>query len=71
MVRLCGIQAAPDGPVRLLLCSNGAIHKDGLEDFADFYKSGCFGKIRLGKAAASGAPQSAESINVARTPRPS
>ncbi len=30
------------GPVRLLLCSNGAFHKDGLEDFADFYRRGRF-----------------------------
>jgi hypothetical protein len=30
------------GPVRLLLCSNGAFHKDELEDFADFYKRGRF-----------------------------
>jgi hypothetical protein len=29
-------------PVRLLLCSNGPMHKDGLEDFADFYRTGCF-----------------------------
>jgi len=30
------------GPVRLLLCSNGAWHEDDLEDFADFYRSGSF-----------------------------
>jgi hypothetical protein len=30
------------GPVRLLLCSNGAFHKSSLEDFADFYMSGRF-----------------------------
>ena len=30
------------GPVRLLLCSNGAFHKDDLEDFADFYVTGRF-----------------------------
>jgi hypothetical protein len=30
------------GPVRLLLCSEGAWHQDDLEDFADFYHSGCF-----------------------------
>src|ERR1700730_4539608 len=29
-------------PVRLLLCSNGPMRKDGLEDFADFYRTGCF-----------------------------
>jgi hypothetical protein len=35
---------APDekAPVRLLLCSNGPMRKDGLEDFADFYRTGCF-----------------------------
>lgn len=27
------------GPVRLLVCSNGGLHKDALEDFADFYFS--------------------------------
>jgi hypothetical protein len=27
-------------PVRLLLCSNGALRKDALEDFADFYRTG-------------------------------
>ena len=30
------------GPVWLLLCSNGAWHLDGLEDFADFYRTGRF-----------------------------
>jgi hypothetical protein len=30
------------GPVRLLLCSNGGFHKGGLEDFADFYRTGRF-----------------------------
>jgi hypothetical protein len=30
------------GSVRLLLCSNGGFHKDGLEDFADFYRNGRF-----------------------------
>jgi hypothetical protein len=30
------------GPVRLLLCSNGEFRDDGLEDFAEFYKSGRF-----------------------------
>jgi hypothetical protein len=29
-------------PVRLLFCSNGAWRKDGLEDFADFYRTGRF-----------------------------
>ena len=35
---------SPDekAPVCLLLCSNGAVRKDGLEDFADFYRTGCF-----------------------------
>ncbi|WP_298215153.1 hypothetical protein [Acidocella sp.] len=36
------LDASERGPVRLLLCSNGAFHKDSLEDFADFYKRGCF-----------------------------
>ena len=27
-------------PVRLLFCSNGALRKDALEDFADFYRTG-------------------------------
>jgi hypothetical protein len=30
------------GPVRLLLCSEGAWHADDLEDFADFYRTGSF-----------------------------
>jgi hypothetical protein len=30
------------GPVRLLLCSEGAWHRDDLEDFADFYRTGKF-----------------------------
>lgn len=30
------------GPVRLLLCSNGAFSDDVLEDFADFYRTGRF-----------------------------
>jgi len=29
-------------PVRLLFCSNGALRKDALEDFADFYLTGQF-----------------------------
>jgi hypothetical protein len=29
-------------PVRLLFCSNGALRKDALEDFADFYLTGRF-----------------------------
>ncbi|WP_156427442.1 hypothetical protein [Novosphingobium sp. Fuku2-ISO-50] len=33
------LDASERGPVRLLFCSNGTFHKDGLEDFADFYKS--------------------------------
>jgi hypothetical protein len=34
------LTAAERGPVRLLLCSEGAWHKDDLEDFADFYRTG-------------------------------
>jgi hypothetical protein len=30
------------GPVRLLFCSAGEWHKDDLEDFADFYRTGNF-----------------------------
>ena len=30
------------GPVRLLLCSEGAWHRSDLEDFADFYRTGKF-----------------------------
>jgi hypothetical protein len=30
------------GPVRLLLCSEGAWYRDELEDFADFYRTGKF-----------------------------
>jgi hypothetical protein len=33
---------AERGPVRLLLCSEGAWHCDDLEDFADFYRTGSF-----------------------------
>jgi hypothetical protein len=33
---------AERGPVRLLLCSEGAWHEDDLEDFADFYREGKF-----------------------------
>lgn len=33
------LDASERGPVRLLFCSNGAFHKDALEDFADFYKN--------------------------------
>jgi hypothetical protein len=33
---------AEKGPVRLLLCSEGAWHEDDLEDFADFYRTGAF-----------------------------
>lgn len=33
---------AERGPVRLLLCSEGAWHRDELEDFADFYRTGRF-----------------------------
>jgi len=33
---------AERGPVRLLLCSEGAWHRDDLEDFADFYRTGNF-----------------------------
>jgi hypothetical protein len=35
---------SPDekAPVQLLFCSNGPWRKDSLEDFADFYRTGCF-----------------------------
>jgi hypothetical protein len=33
---------AEKGPVRLLVCNEGAWHEDALEDFADFYFSGRF-----------------------------
>lgn len=34
------LSEAERGPVRLLLCSEGVWHKDDLEDFADFYRTG-------------------------------
>jgi hypothetical protein len=36
------LTTAERGPVRLLLCNEGAWHEDDLEDFADFYFSGHF-----------------------------
>ncbi len=36
------LQSNERGPVWLMLCSNGAWHLDGLEDFADFYRTGRF-----------------------------
>jgi hypothetical protein len=36
------LNEAERGPVRLLLCSDGARHRDELEDFADLYRTGKF-----------------------------
>jgi hypothetical protein len=54
------------GPVRLLLCSNGAFHKDGLEDFADFYMRGRFREDDWSRNAVARYMQD-ENITFART----
>ena len=40
--KIAQLTRTESGPVRLLFCSEGAWHQDDLEDFADFYRSGCF-----------------------------
>jgi hypothetical protein len=40
--RMALLTQAEKGPVRLLVCNEGAWHEDDLEDFADFYFSGRF-----------------------------
>jgi hypothetical protein len=54
------------GAVRLLLCSNGAFRKDGLEDFADFYRSGRFRQDDWSRNAVARYMQD-ENANFART----
>lgn len=40
--KIAFLTEAEHGPVRLLLCNDGAWHEDDLEDFADYYFSGRF-----------------------------